>query len=91
MGACVAEAAGVGAQADSTTNAGVGSNLTAAGDVEGDASIMEAPGSAYGAVGAVPGLTGMPGARGPHRPPTLTSSHTLFPSLTLGWTRAVPV
>lgn len=39
------------------TNAGRGSNLTEDGNVECDASIMDGDTGAFGAVGAVPGLT----------------------------------
>lgn len=39
------------------TNAGRGSNLTEDGHVECDASIMDGDTGAFGAVGAVPGLT----------------------------------
>ena len=38
------------------TNAGVGSNLTLDGTVEGDASIMEGNTLQYAAVGAIPGI-----------------------------------
>ena len=42
-------------QDDEVTNAGKGSNLTEAGHVECDASVMDGQTGAFGAVGAVPG------------------------------------
>lgn len=42
-------------QDDEVTNAGKGSNLTASGHVECDASAMDGQTGAFGAVGAVPG------------------------------------
>lgn len=44
-------------QNDPCTNAGRGSNLTEDGDVECDASIMDGSSGAFGAVGAVPGIS----------------------------------